>query len=403
MRRTPLIVLALTVFIDTLGFSIIVPVLPYYAEEYGASPAMVGLLFASYSLMQFVFSPVLGSVSDRIGRKPVLLVGLVGAGIGFVIFGMAERLATLFLARVLAGTMAATVPVAMAYAADVTAPERRAQAMGLLTAPLAIALVVGPAIGGTLEHLGHGLPAYVAAALAFGNAIWTAFVLPESLRRDGLPHPWLPINALRVSLHSPPVMLTLTVIFVSLFGFAAMEATFALLVEDAFFPGLDHADLARRVGYLLGYVGIIAIAVQAGLLGRLVKVAGEGRLIPVGLFLMAVGLGLLPLRTRLTWVLLNLAAVAIGSALVRPTVSSVLSQLVPEGVQGGVFSLSQSLVSLAQTAGPAWGGWMYHSWGYAAPYVVGGGIMFAAFVVALVLLALLPAGVRSRRRIDTAV
>lgn len=390
MTRSPLVALSLTVFIDMLGFSIILPVLPYYALTYGASASTVGLLFASYSLMQFVFSPVWGSISDRIGRKPVLLVGLVGAGVGFVLFGVARSLVLLFLSRILAGGMAATIPVAQAYVADVTPAEDRARSMGMLGAMLGLGFIVGPALGGYLERFGTGVPAYVAAALAFGNALLTAVSLPESLHASVRSERWLPVRALHAAMRTPAVMLTSAVFFVSVFALAAMEATFGLLVNDLFYPELSPSDpeLARRVGYLFAFSGVIIVIVQGGLFGRLARAMGEVRLIPAGLALMAVGLVLLPLRGTLGWLLVALAVLSLGSSLIRPTVASVLSQLVPDAVQGGILSVSQALSSLARATGPAWGGWAYHAWGYPAPFLIGGCAMALAFAGSIVLVGM---------------
>ncbi len=396
MNRSALSVLALTAFIDMLGFSIIIPVMPYYAEAYGASATVVGLLFASYSIMQFFFSPVWGSVSDRIGRKPVLIVGLVGASIGMAVFGVAQNLVLLFAARIFAGIMASTIPVAQAYAADVTEPEGRAKALGMLGAAIGLGFVIGPAVGGTLESFGHGVPAFVAAGLALANAVWTYFALRESLHPDVRSERWLPLHALGYILRSRVVLLILSVVFVSVFAFAAMEATFALLVQDVFYRGLTHSELALRVGYLLGYAGVIMVIVQGGLLGRLVRMFGESKLIAAGLLLIGIGLVMLPLLTTLTWLLVSLAFLSFGVALIRPNAFSLMSQLVPDSMQGGVMSIGQALSSLARSVGPAWGGWVYHGLGYTAPFVIGSGITGVAFIGALVLIALLPVSLKGR-------
>ncbi len=389
MKRSALTVLALTAFVDMLGFSIILPILPFYAETYGATASVIGLLFASYSIMQFIFSPIWGSVSDRIGRKPVLIIGLTGAAIGLVIFGLAESLFVLFVARIFSGIMASTVPVAQAYAADVTTPEYRAKAMGMLGAAIGLGFVVGPALGGILEGFGRGLPAFVAAGLAIVNAVWTAIALKESLTHETRSERWLPLHSVRTIVKLPVVTLILGVFFVNVFAFAAMEATFALLIQDVVFPGLTHAELARRVGYLLGFSGVIMVVVQGGFLGRLVRLFGEARLIPTGLAFIAVGLVMLPLLTSLAWIMLSLALLSIGAALIRPNAFSLISQLVPESTQGGAMSIGQALASLARATGPAFGGWVYHTAGYPAPFLLGSVLTGVAFIGALVLVYVL--------------
>jgi MFS transporter, DHA1 family, tetracycline resistance protein len=398
MNRSALIVLTLTAFVDMLGFSIILPVLPYYAETYGASPTVVGLLFASYSLMQFFFAPVWGSISDRVGRKPILVMGLLGACVGLVIFGLATSLIVLFASRVFAGIMAATVPVAQAYAADVTEPEHRAKAMGMLGAAIGLGFVCGPAIGGVLATFGRGVPAFVAAGIAFVNAIWTIVALKESLKPQIRSDRWLPIQALRTIWRKPAIVLLLAVFFVNVFAFAAMEATFALLVEDVFYPGLPHSELARRVGYFLGFAGVIMVIVQGGLLGRLVDRFGEARLIPVGLAFIIGGLVIMPLLPTFGWVLVSLAFLSIGVALIRPNAFSIMSRLVSSEVQGGVLSIGQALGSLARAAGPAWGGWMYHTMGSSAPFLYGSGITGVALLGSIVLITLLPQSLRGPGR-----
>lgn len=394
MNRSALTVLALTAFVDMLGFSIILPILPFYAETYGATASVIGLLFASYSIMQFVFSPIWGSVSDRIGRKPVLIIGLTGAAIGLIIFGLAESLFVLFAARMFSGIMASTVPVAQAYVADVTAPEYRAKAMGMLGAAIGLGFVLGPALGGMLEGFGRGLPAFVAAGIAILNAIWTATALGESLSHETRSERWLPLGAVKTIVKLPLVTLILGVFFINVFAFAAMEATFALLIRDVVFPGVSHAVLARRVGYLLGFSGVIMVIVQGGLLGRLVRAFGEARLIPTGLAFIAGGLVMLPLLTSLVWVMVSLTLLSVGVALIRPNIFSLLSQLVPESTQGGIMSIGQALSSLARATGPAWAGWMYHAVGYPAPFIFGSVLTGIAFGGALVIVAILPATFR---------
>lgn len=394
LKRSALTVLSLTAFIDMLGFSIILPILPFYAEQYGASPATIGLLFASYSFMQFVFSPIWGSVSDRVGRKPILILGLAGAGAGLVVFGLAQSLLVLFVSRIFAGIMASMVPVAQAYVADVTEPDVRAKGLGMIGAAIGLGFVIGPAIGGVLEQFGHGVPAFVAAGLAFANAFWTAAALKESLAPETRSGRWLPIQSIATVIRMPVVVLILAVYFVNVFSFAAMEATFALFVKDVVYTELDTTELARRVGYLLGYAGVIIVVIQGGLLGTLVRVFGESRLISAGLLCIASGLVLLPYSASTGGILAALTLLATGSALIRPSAFSIISRLVPGAVQGGVMSIGQALSGLARAVGPAWGGWMYHTAGFSAPFLYGSGITGLALIGALVLIRLLPAALR---------
>src|SRR5438132_6272762 len=258
MKRSPLLVIFITVFIDLVGFGIVIPVLPYYAEgtKFGATPSQVGLLFASYSIMQLVFAPVLGRLSDKYGRRPLLLTSLLGTALGFLILGFATTLWMLFLGRIIDGITGGNISTAQAYIADSTTKEDRAKGMGLVGAAFGLGFVFGPAIGGVLSHWGIGVPFFFAAGLAFANAILLYFTLPETVTPDhparvsaasgrGLKH-------LIDSLKRPQLGFVLTIYFLSIVAFSIMTAVFSLfmmfrLCYDAF----DN-------GWIFAYVGSIS-------------------------------------------------------------------------------------------------------------------------------------------------
>src|SRR5213082_1859151 len=282
MKRSPLLVIFITVFIDLVGFGIVIPVLPFYAEgtKFGATPREVGLLFASYSVMQLIFAPVLGRLSDKYGRRPVLLISLLGTSLGYLILGFATTLWMLFLGRIIDGISGGNISTAQAYIADVTTKEDRAKGMGLIGAAFGLGFVFGPAIGGVLSRWGINVPFIFAGSLAFANAVLLYFVLPETVTQD---HParisaasgrgW---RQLIESLKRPRLGFVLTIYFLSIVAFSIMTTVFSLFLM--FRLGYD----AFHNGWVFAYVGIISAIIQGGLIGRLVKRFGEPALVIIG-------------------------------------------------------------------------------------------------------------------------
>src|SRR5438045_1983431 len=275
MKRSPLLVIFITVFIDLIGFGIVIPVLPYYAEgtKFGATPTQVGLLFASYSVMQLVFAPVLGRLSDKYGRRPILLMSLLGTAIGFLILGFATTLWMLFVGRIIDGISGGNISTAQAYIADVTTKENRAKGMGLIGAAFGLGFVFGPAIGGILSRWGINVPFLFAGGLALANALLLYFVLPETITPD---HParvsaatgrgW---NQLVQSLLNRRLGIVLTIYFLSIVAYSIMTAVFSLCM--LFRLGYDP----WHSGWVFAFVGIISATIQGGLIGKMVKRFGE--------------------------------------------------------------------------------------------------------------------------------
>ena len=380
MKKSPLVILFVTVFIDLIGFGIVLPLLPFYAEHFGANALLVGLLSTSFSLMQFLFAPVWGRLSDRVGRRPVILMGLLGSSISYLTFGLAQSLPILFLSRILAGIAGANISTAQAYIADSTPPEQRAKGMGLIGAAYGLGFTVGPAIGGLLSQYGYAIPAFFASALALANfgAAW--WLLPESRNRSGQPHQaerGLNWQRLRTGLQHPELGIFLILFFIATFAFANLEATFALMTARKF--GFD----ARANGYLFAYIGVLITIVQGGLTGRLARRFGEKRLISVGLFCMIFGLGLLPYSPGLKSLLLVLVVLVGGHGATNPSVSSLISQSASTEDQGGILGVAQSLASLARILGPVWGGFTFDAFGFQYPYLTGSLFMAVAFSLSL--------------------
>jgi DHA1 family tetracycline resistance protein-like MFS transporter len=356
MKRSPLLVIFITVFIDLVGFGIVIPVLPYYAEgtKFGATPTQVGLLFASYSVMQLVFSPVLGRLSDKYGRRPILLMSLLGTATGFLILGFATTLWMLFVGRIIDGISGGNISTAQAYIADVTTKENRAKGMGLIGAAFGLGFVFGPAIGGILSRWGINVPFLFAGGLAFANAILLYFTLPETVTPD---HParvsaasgrgW---RQLLVALREPRLAYVIAIYFFGIVAFSMMTATFSLFMM--FRLGYD----AFHNGWVFAFVGIISAAIQGGMIGKLVKRFGEPLLIIVGALLFSASLFAIPfvtLASGLAAILALGAATAIGQALSAPSLSSLASKTASAAEQGGVLGVMQSVASLARAVGPS--------------------------------------------------
>ena len=365
MKRSPLVVIFTTVFIDLLGFGIVIPVLPFYAEgtRFNATPRTVGLLFASYSVMQLVFSPVLGRLSDKHGRRPVLLISIIGTGIGFLILGFAQTLWMLFLGRILDGISGGNISTAQAYIADITTKEDRAKGMGLLGAAFGLGFIFGPAIGGILSQWGIAVPFLFAAGLCFANATLLYFTLPETVTPD---HParisaaggraW---SYLIKSLTQPRLGFVLIIYFLFIVAFSIMTTSFSLYTMFRF--GYD----AQHNGWLFAYVGIIAVVIQGGLIGRLVKRFGELPLVVVGALCFAVSLFAVPFvgpgRGGLLGLLIGGGVFSLGNSLSTPALNSLASKSVGPAEQGSVLGVTQSVASLARAVGPSIAALLIHS------------------------------------------
>ncbi len=354
MKRSPLLVIFITVFIDLVGFGIVIPVLPFYVEgtKFNATPRAVGLLVASYSIMQLIFTPVLGRLSDKHGRRPVLLVSLLGTSLGFLILGFATTLWMLFLGRIIDGITGGNISTAQAYIADVTTPENRAKGMGIIGAAFGLGFILGPGLGGVLSRWGINVPFLFAAALAFCNAILLYFTLPETVTKD---HParvsaatgrW---SQLLQSLKQRSLAVVLLIYFLFVVAFSMMTTSFAFFTMYRF--GYDAHD----TGWLFVFIGVVSAIVQGGLIGRLVERFGESALVVTGALLFTASLFVLPFtgpQTGLFWLLFVGGAFAFGQSLATPALTSLASKSAGRGEQGAILGVTQSVASLARTVGP---------------------------------------------------
>ena len=374
--------LILIVFIDLLGFGLIIPILPFYGLHFGASPGVVTLLMASYSLMQFIAAPIIGSLSDQYGRRKVILISLVGTCAAYVVMAHADSLTMLFAARAFAGLFAGNIAAAQAYIADITTPENRARGMGLFGAAFGLGFIFGPIIGGVLAGSGGGevnfqIAPLFAAGLSAVAAALTVLILKESKNsrsQNGSRRGWFaPIRAaVRRADMKHLVCLFLLVMFV----FAGLEATIALWAERQFSWG------PLKVGYLFAYVGVVAAVVQGGLIGPATRRWREARVVVLGLCGLVVGFALMPLAQDMTVLLLATALLAGGFGLCNPALNSLISLRASADSQGAALGVAQSGASLARILGPAFAGGVFSIWGRHAPYLIGAVLLLVGIWIA---------------------
>jgi len=364
-----LIPILMAVALDLVGFGIVIPLLTFYAEDYAATAIDVTLLMAVYSLAQFLMAPVWGAMSDRIGRRPVMLISLTAAVICLVGFAAANTLWLLFLFRTLHGGAAANIATAQACVADLSTPEDRAKGMGLIGAAFGFGFTVGPFIGGELSVYGLSAPIWLAAGLALINLVLAVWWLPEtrSASTERRPRPINPQALIRVMNH-PVVGLCIVLTFVMTIAFAIMESSFTLFAEHA--RGLGPA----AVGRMFGVAGLVMILVQGGLIGRLVRRFGEAKLVPAGVAILAIGLALLPLAPPPGAMVAVFILIAVGQGIASPSLHSLISRGTSADEQGLVLGTNQSLSALARAVGPSLSGALFVA-APALPFFVSAGIL----------------------------
>ena len=381
---SPLLVIVLTVFIDLIGFGICLPLLPKYAERYGAQGWQIGAAMGVYSLMQLVFAPWWGQLSDRIGRRPVLLVSNFGSIIAYGLFGLSASYIgdtgfwILIGSRIFAGICGANLSVASAYIADVTTPEKRSKGMGLIGMAFGLGFILGPVIGSqSFKHFGLAGPGAVAAGICALNFLLGCFILPETRKKDAAPAIRRPRFAqIRHVLGMKEVGFLIGIYFLGTFAFTAFESTLPLLLDTKLHYDEEH------VGYVFAFCGIMAAMVQGGGIGRLVKSFGERRLIGASLLVVAVSLVLMPLANSLPTMLAALAVFAIGSGINRAPTMGLISQLSPADEQGTTLGIAQSAGTLARVLGPTVATTLYDLW-LPAPYLACATIALLAGLLAV--------------------
>ncbi len=381
---SPLLVIFLTVFIDLIGFGICLPLLPKYAERYGAQGWQIGAAMGVYSLMQLIFAPWWGQLSDRIGRRPVLLVSNFGSIIAYGLFGLSARYIgetgfwILLGSRIFAGICGANLSVASAFIADVTTPEKRSKGMGLIGMAFGLGSILGPALGSqAFKHFGLAGPGMVAAAICALNFVLGCVILPETRSKDAVPAARRPrLAQIRHVLAMKEVGCLIGIYFLGTFAFTSFESTLPLLLDAKLRYDEEH------VGYVFAFCGVMAALVQGGGIGRLVKSFGERRLIGASLIVVAISLLLMPLANSLLTLLLALAVFAIGSGINRAPTMGLISQLSPPDEQGTTLGIAQSAGTLARVLGPTVATTLYDLW-LPGPYLACATIALLAGLLAV--------------------
>ena len=367
----PLLVIFLTIFVNLVGFGIIIPLLPFYANTFGASPFVVGLLFASFSLAQLIASPLLGAWSDRWGRRPVLLLSLIGTAVSFVMLALAQSLTMLFAARVVDGLSGGNITTARAYIADITEEHDRARAFGVLGAAFGLGFIVGPALGAAFAQISYTAPIWAAAAITVAATVLAWVWLPETVHRTDAAagSPWRAIRELSAR---PRLRRLLGMDFLYWMSFAVYQTTFALFGARRF--GFD----ATHTGYLFSAFGVIGVVVQGGLVGPITRALGTRRTLLTGLLLTAAGWIGSALTFNVPVFIAMLVPAALGIGLCNATLIALVSNAAGRQEQGRVQGAAGALESLGRTLGPVWGNALLQRMGEGVAYGAAAGLLIVA-------------------------
>lgn len=373
-----MLIIMATVLVDMIGFGIIIPLIPFYAEEMGASPFEVTLLFASFSAMQLVATPLWGRISDRHGRRLLLVAGLFASAASHLIYGLAGTLSLLFLSRMTAGAAGGTISIAQAYVADTTTDEDRAKGMGWIGAASGLGVMLGPGIGGYFSQWGLGTPGFIAAGLAAANGIAALLFLPESrppqAREEFEAGEAATLAGWAAAMTRYPLSLLLGIYFLAISSFTGMLSVLALYLERAFaFDG-------ESMGYVMMLSGAVTVLVRGALLGPMVKRFGEVNTARVGALLLALSIALVPVVPGGLWIAAVAPLWAMGAGTLFPALATMVSRATDAGSQGSVLGGSQVVGGLGRVLGPAAAGLLFQHWSERGPFLA------AAVVVTLALL-----------------
>jgi multidrug resistance protein len=407
-QKRSLVIVWVTIFIDLMGVTLIIPFINDFVADLGGDEQSVGLLLGSYAFMQLLFAPVWGRISDRIGRRPVIIIGLFTSAVGFTIFGMADKLWLLFASRMLAGLANANISTAQAYVADITPPKERAGRMGLVGAAFNLGFIVGFPIGGVLSSaFGNQAPVLFAAAISLVNGLAALVILPESYPKEVRPqaeermsvHPWvvarITLRNLRRFWKQPDLTRVFTTFFIYSVAFSIIHVTFVEYFRDV----MNLPPSAR--GFVFMFLGVIGAITQGTVVKWLVRRWGEDRVIELGLFVAGAGLALIPFLRTVPLIYAGTFLIAFGNSLIMPSVMAVISVRSKEHEQGIAMGVTQSLGSLARIIGPTYGGFTYAQINMYFPFLSAG----AAALGALGIYVMRPRGVfeENRKRDKTAI
>lgn len=385
-NKGTLIIVFLTIFIDLLGFGIVIPLLPSFSvHELHIGETMIGLIAGIFSLMQYLFNPFWGVMSDKYGRKPIFIISLAGSVISYMLLslvfsGLILSTALLVAARGFAGVFAANISAAQAVISDVTKPEERTRGIGLISAAFALGFVFGPALGGVLsEHFGYGFPVYVSAFLSLAATMLSIFVFKETLPKEiqlknrGIKKSYNPLNVKLITgfLRNKAIGKYMIIFFAVVFAFSNIFGTLQLFAERKEGLDMDQAE----IGYAFSFMGIAGAFVQLFLLKYVQRFLSEEKILVSGTILSAIGLGLMGFSESVIVLLILISLLSVGNGLSNTVTVSLLSQNVSKEEQGRVLGINQSLSALARFLGPVWGGFVYQFLGYKFPFITGGIVM----------------------------
>ncbi len=372
-----LMTIFLIVFIDLLGFGIILPLLPYIAEKYLASPLQIGILSATYSLFQLISSPILGRLSDRYGRKKILIISQIGSAFGYLLLGLAHSLPLLFLSRIIDGVTGGNISIAQAYIADVTTKKNRARGMGLIGAAFGLGFIFGPAIGGALSKISYSAPAYFATGVSLITILATIFFLKETIdekKASTSPRTKFSFHEFKRVMKLYPIGLLIIVFLMLNIAFSVQQGTFALWTQKTF-----NFDASQN-GWLFAYVGILAVVFQMKLLPFVIKRFHEKNILLISLIFMAIGLILIPLAKHPNFLFVSLFFLPLGNGLANPTIQALASENVPAEEYGETLGILQSAGSMGRIIGPILGGEIFQSLGKDTVFYFAGFLIISTLI-----------------------
>ena len=378
-KKSALSLIFLTVFIDLLGFGILIPILPTFAKlELLVDETAIGVVVAVYSFVQFLFNPILGKLSDKYGRKPIIVISLFINAIGYVLFAFTTSFIILLVARIVAGIGGSSISVAQAYMADVTTKENRAKGMGVIGAAFGLGFVFGPLMGGFLASYGYMVTGFASATFSILAFIVTIALLPESNVNRKTPaetkRKLIDIDALKNVFAIPERAMLIFLFFVLTFSFANIYGTFALLGLQVY----GFSDMQN--GFMFGIIGLTSAIVQGGLIGRISKVVSKKNILKFGSFFIMVALALIPYGDTFLGLAIICIFLSIGTGLFQPTVLSLISEVTPEDEQGVTLGVNQSVSAMARVLGPLWGGFAFEFLGYPFPFLTGAAFTLIIFI-----------------------
>ncbi|GMU85430.1 MAG: tetracycline resistance MFS efflux pump [Ignavibacteriales bacterium] len=382
-KNLPLSLIFLVVFIDLLGFGILIPILPTFAtKELGMTEGLIGIVIAVYSFVQFIFNPLLGTMSDKYGRRMVILVTLFLNVAGYLVFSFSHTFLMLMISRVICGIGGSSIGVAQAYIADVTTREDRAKGMGLIGVAFGLGFVFGPLAGGVLANWGYEYAGYAAAMTSMLALVVSYFALPEPEKKnitqgEAGRRKIIDVPAMMQVFSKPAIGIVILLFFILTFSVANIYGTFALLGTKQY----HFSDMEN--GFIFGIVGIIGALVQGGLIGKLSKKYTDTRLIMVSSLLMIFGLGFIPYGINMTGVIIVVTILSFGTGILQPTILSLISKITPQKDQGMVLGVNQSVGSFARMLGPLWGGFSFQYLGYQVPFLTGAICTLFIFIYSL--------------------